>query len=73
MGHSPRRKELIAGYTLIRVKSREEALDWARRFPNPLGEGTDAEIEVRQLFELDDFKPSEAVERFREMEAATKK
>ena len=66
-------KELIAGYTLIQVKSREEALDWARRFPNPAGEGTDAEIEVRQLFELDDFKPSEAVERFREMEAGAKK
>jgi len=54
------------------VKSREEALEWARRYPNPAGEGTDAEIEVRQLFELDDFKPSEAVERFREMEAAKK-
>jgi hypothetical protein len=54
-------KELIAGYTLIQVKSREEALEWARRHPNPAGEGTDAEIEVRQLFELDDFKPSEAV------------
>jgi len=66
-------KELIAGYTLIQVKSREEALDWARRFPNPAGEGTDAEIEVRQLFELDDFKPSEAVERFREMEVGAKK
>jgi hypothetical protein len=60
-------KELIAGYTLIQVKSREEALEWARRYPNPAGEGADAEIEVRQLFELDDFKPSKAVERFREM------
>jgi hypothetical protein len=66
-------KELIAGYTLIQVKSREEALEWARRFPNPAGEGTDVEIEVRQLFELDDFKPSEAVERFREMEVGAKK
>ena len=66
-------KELIAGYTLIQVKSRQEALEWARRYPNPAGEGTDAEIEVRQLFELDDFKPSEAVERFREMEAGAKK
>jgi hypothetical protein len=66
-------KELIAGYTLIQVESREEALEWARRYPNPAGEGTDAEIEVRQLFELDDFKPSEAVARFREMEVGTKK
>jgi hypothetical protein len=60
-------KELIGGYTLIQVKSRGEALEWARRYPNPAGEGADAEIEVRQLFELDDFKPSKAVERFREM------
>lgn len=60
-------KEIIAGYTLIQVKSREEALEWAKRFPNPHGEGTDAEIEIRQLYELEDFGPSPAVERFREM------
>ena len=60
-------KELIAGYTLIQVKSREEALEWSRRFPNPVGEGLDAEIEVRQLFELEDF-PAEMVEPFRELE-----
>jgi hypothetical protein len=60
-------KELIAGYTLIQVKSCAEALEWTRRFPNPIGEGQDAEIEVRQLFELEDFGPSEAIERFREM------
>lgn len=60
-------KELIAGYTLIQVKSRAEAMEWARRFPNPVGEGKPAEIEVRQLFELEDFAPGEAVERFREM------
>ena len=62
-------KELIAGYTLIQVKSREEALEWSRRFPNPVGEDAVAEIEVRQLFELDDFAPSESIDRFREMEA----
>ncbi len=60
-------KELIAGYTTVQVKSREEALQWTRRFPNPAGDGKEAEIEVRQLFELDDFAPSEAVDRFREM------
>lgn len=65
-------KELIAGYTLIQVKSREEALEWSKRFPNPVGEGADAEIEVRQLFELDDFGPSDAVERFRDIEARKK-
>jgi len=55
------------------VKSKEEALEWTRRFPSPFGEQADGEIEVRQLFELDDFAPSEAVERFREIEAANKR
>ncbi|HEY4068158.1 MAG TPA: YciI family protein [Burkholderiaceae bacterium] len=62
-------KELIAGYTLIQVRDREEAMEWARRFPNPMGAGRDAEIEVRQLFEMDDFAPSEPIERFRELQA----
>ncbi|SNX59548.1 Uncharacterized conserved protein [Nitrosomonas ureae] len=61
-------KELIAGYTLIQVASKADALEWSKRFPNPAGEGKNCEIEVRQLFELDDFEPSEAVERFRELE-----
>jgi hypothetical protein len=65
-------KELIAGYTIIQVKSREEALEWTKRFPNPVGEGAQAEIEVRQLFELEDFGPSDAVERFRDIEARKK-
>ena len=65
-------KELIAGYTIIQVKSREEALEWTKRFPNPFGEGSDSEIEVRQMFELDDFPPSDAVERFRELEERNK-
>jgi hypothetical protein len=60
-------KELIAGYTFIQVKSREEALEWTKRFPNPVGEGAEAEIEVRQLYELDDLGPSDAIERFREL------
>lgn len=58
-------KELIAGYTMIQVTSREEAVEWAKRFPNPHGV-EDCAIEVRQLFELDDFGPSEAVEQMRE-------
>jgi hypothetical protein len=66
-------KELVAGYTLIQAKSREEALEWTRRFPNPAGEGKEAEIEARQLYELEDFAPSESVERFREMELGKKK
>jgi len=60
-------KELVAGYTLIQARSRDEALEWTRRFPNPAVDGGQAEIEVRQLFELEDFGPSAAGERFREM------
>jgi len=66
-------KELIAGYTLIQVESPEEALEWTRRFPNPQGEEADCEIEVRQLFELEDFGPSKEVERFRDLGLAAKK
>jgi hypothetical protein len=60
-------KELIAGYTVIQVKSREEAMEWVRRFPNPSIDGKDGEIEIRQMFELEDFGESEAIDRFREM------
>jgi hypothetical protein len=66
-------KELIAGYTIINAKSREEALEWTKRMPNPAMDGKEGEIEVRQLLELEDFTPSEGIERFREMETARKK
>ena len=66
-------KELIAGYTIIQVKSREEAIELTRRFPNPSIDGMAGEIEVRPFFELEDFGPSEAVDRFREMGVGTKK
>lgn len=66
-------KELVAGYSIIQVKSREEAIEWTKRFPNPAVDGKAGEIEVREFFELDDFGPSEAVDRFREMEAGRKK
>ena len=62
-------KELIAGYTLIQVKSKEEAMEWVRRFPNPHLE--DGEIEVRQLYELEDFGSGDTVERLREMGVGT--
>ena len=65
-------KELIAGYTFIQVKSREEALAWTKRFPNPVGEGAEAEIEVRQLYELEDLGPSDAIQRFRDIEGRRK-
>ena len=60
-------KELIAGYWIIQVKSKQEAMEWAKRAPNPQGEGNEGEIEVRQIFELEDFAPSPAVDRAREL------
>ncbi len=46
---------LMAGYTLIQVRSRAEAIEWSRRYPNPTQYGIACHIEVRQLFEADDF------------------
>jgi len=60
-------KELIAGYWVIQVKSREEALEWAKRIPNPHGPDGEAEVEVRQFFELEDFGESPAVDRARKL------
>jgi hypothetical protein len=47
-------KELVAGFWLWQVKSREEAIEWVKRCPNPMP-GTEAEIEIRQVFEAEDF------------------
>jgi hypothetical protein len=47
-------KELIAGFWLIQVKSKAEAIEWVKRCPNP-SPGTESEIEIRQVFEADDF------------------
>jgi hypothetical protein len=55
-GPFPETKELIAGYWLIQVKSKEEAIEWMKRCPNP-HEG-ESEIEIRQVFELTDFEMS---------------
>ena len=49
-------KELIAGFWLWHVKSKEEAIEWVKRCPNPMP-GTESEIEIRQVFEADDFGP----------------
>lgn len=65
-------KELVAGYTVIDVGSREEAIAWTKRFPNPAIDGGKGEIEVREFFDLDDFGDSEAVDRFRDMQAELK-
>ena len=47
-------KELIAGYWLWQCKSKEEAIEWVKRCPNPMP-GEESEIEIRQVFEADDF------------------
>ena len=66
-------KELVAGYTLIETRSREEAIEWTKRYPNPAVDGKAGVIEVRQLFELEDFAPSPAIERFRELSIPSQK
>jgi hypothetical protein len=64
-------RELIAGYWLWQVKSKQEAIDWVKRCPNPMP-GNDAEIEIRQVYEAEDFgdeftsKLREQEERLRE-------
>jgi hypothetical protein len=50
-------KELISGYWIIQVKSREEAIEWAKRTPFQEGE-----LELRQFFEMEDFAPSETID-----------
>jgi hypothetical protein len=47
-------KELIAGFWLIQTKSKEEAIEWVKRAPNPFP-GTESEVEIRQVFEAEDF------------------
>ena len=56
-------KELIAGFWLIQVKSKEEAIEWAKRVPF-----TEGEVELRQVFELEDFEQGEAIEHHRKLE-----
>ncbi len=56
-GPFPEAKELIAGFWLIQTRSMEEAIEWAKRCPDPFGPGAEAEIEIRQVFEASDFPP----------------
>ena len=65
-------KELVAGYTMIQVKSREGGARMVEAFSQSAPRRR-REIEVRQLFELEDFGESEAIDRFREMGLATQK
>jgi hypothetical protein len=63
-------KELIAGFWMIQVKSKEEAIEWAKRVPfDPeVHMGGEGQIELRQVFELEDFAPGDAVEHHRELD-----
>jgi hypothetical protein len=58
-------KELVAGYWILQCKSLAEAIEWIKRCPNPHDE--DGEIEIRQLFELEDFGIGEAVDHHRRL------
>jgi hypothetical protein len=69
-------KELIAGYAILQFTSKEEAIEWTKRFVQvdaPWRYGAQCECEIRQIFEFEDFGPSEAIERFRAMGVGTKK
>ena len=55
-GPFPEAKDLVAGFWMFQVKSKEEAIEWVKRCPNPTG--TEAEIEIRQVFEASDFGPA---------------
>jgi hypothetical protein len=66
-GPFPETKELIAGYWLWRVKSKEEAIEWVKRCPNPMP-NVESEIEIRQVFEAEDFG-AEFTPELREKEA----
>ncbi len=61
-------KELIAGFWVINVKSLQEAIDWAKKAPNPHGDGAETAIEIRQFFEVEDFGDSQVIEDARKLE-----
>jgi hypothetical protein len=64
-------KELIAGFWMIQVKSRQEAIEWAKRSPNP-HPGQESEIEIRQVFEAEDFGKEIEVQKDRLRETISK-
>ena len=64
-------KELVAGYWILQCKSLAEAVAWIKRCPNPHDE--ESEIEIRQLFELEDFAESDAIDHHRRLGEQMKK
>jgi hypothetical protein len=64
-------KEVVAGYWILQVNSMEEAIDWAKRVPVEAAEheyGQESEIEIRQIFELEEFGEGPAIDRARDLE-----
>ena len=62
-------KELIAGVTILQVRSRDEAVEWLKRWPTIDGHGN-VELELREMYELEDFGSSEGLDRMREVREA---
>jgi hypothetical protein len=60
-------KELIAGFWIFQVKSKEEAIEWVKRCPNPMP-GMESEIEIRKIFSAEDFAPSDPTGELRKKE-----
>ncbi len=74
-GPFPETKELIGGYAILQFTSKAEAIEWTKRFVQvdaPGRRGRESVCEIRPIFEVEDFAPSEALERFRKLGAATK-
>ena|SRR5882724_2842315 len=69
-GPFPETKDLVAGFWIFQVKSKEEAIEWVKRSPNPFP-GTESEIEIRQVFESEDFG-AELTPELREQEERTR-
>jgi hypothetical protein len=69
-------KETVAGYWILQVKSMDEAVEWAKRLPVEAAEheyGQESEIEIRQIFELEEFGEGPAIDRARELEKEVQK
>jgi hypothetical protein len=67
-GPFPDATDIFAGYWIINVKSPEEAVEWAMKAPNPSFGDADGEIELRRFFEMEDFEPSPALDKAKELE-----
>jgi hypothetical protein len=75
-GPFPEAKEVVAGYWILQVKSMDEAIEWAKRVPVEAAEheyGQEGEIEIRQIFELEEFGEGPAIDRARELQKELEK